>query len=224
VRGLFVTGTDTNIGKTAISAALMHRYRSKAKLRYWKPVQTGFPPDNDTETVRILGGCSEDEIWDAGIRLPNPVSPHLAARMAGVEIRLDAILASLPARTEEDAWIVEGAGGVLVPINEKLLMTDLMSALELSVLVVARAGLGTINHTLLTLEALRSRSLRVAAVVLVGEGNPDNALSIARYGGVEVLGQLPHLSELNATSLSAWTHNHLDPHGKLENLMIGGPQ
>ncbi len=224
MRGLFVTGTDTNIGKTVVSAALMHRYRSNAKLRYWKPVQTGFPPDDDTETVRILGECSKNEIWDAGIRLPDAVSPHLAARQAGVEIRLDEILASLPAQKEENAWIVEGAGGVLVPINEKVLMIDLMSALELPVLVVARARLGTINHTLLTLEALRSRSLRVAAVVLVGEGNPDNALSIARYGGVEVLGQLPHLSELSATSLSAWAHNHLDPHGRLENLIIGGSQ
>ena len=217
--GLFVTGTDTGIGKTVVSAALMHRLRRKADLIYWKPIQTGFPADDDTQTVRLLGGCSSEEIYAAGVRLPEPLSPHLAARHAGTRIDLEEVMAAPPAHSDDRWCIVEGAGGVLVPIDDRCFMVDLMVLLGLPVVVVARAQLGTINHTLLTLEALRSRSLRVAGVVLVGESNPENAESIEMFGAVEVLGQLSHLRPLTSESLAAWACAHLDSNGSLENLM-----
>jgi dethiobiotin synthetase len=219
LRGLFVTGTDTGVGKTVLSAALVHRYRNSARLRYWKPVQTGIEQDDDTAEVRRLSLCCDDWILPDGIRLPNPVSPHLAAQRAGVTITIDGLLAKLPADAENFRWIAEGAGGVLVPLNERDLMIDLMKALALPVLVVARSSLGTINHTLLTLEALRARSLSVAGVVMVGEKNEANRTAIERYGNVPVLGEMPVLLPLNTVTLSSWAQAELDAAGQLAELL-----
>ena len=143
MRGLFVTGTDTNVGKTVLSAALMLRYPEAC---YWKPIQTG--PDSDTaEVLRVSGG----KVFDEGVRHPDPVSPHHA--------RPPIDLQSLLRRRNSDGavYVVEGAGGVLVPVNESQNMADFMLLLGLPVIVAARSTLGTINHTLLTLEALRER-------------------------------------------------------------------
>jgi dethiobiotin synthetase len=216
MKGIFITGTDTGVGKTVASAALLCRYRGMAPLRYWKPIQTGIENDDDTETVRRLGGCSGQEIFAEGVRLPQPVSPHLAARWAGTRIDLDTLAATWP--RDGSAWIVEGAGGVLVPLNETETMADWIRRLGLPVLVVARSGLGTINHTLLTLEALRSRSLRIAGVLMVGEANADNRAAIESYGRVTVIGELPPLHPLTAGSLAV-AARLLDPsEGLLEFL------
>jgi dethiobiotin synthase len=213
MRGLFVTGTDTNVGKTVVSAALMHRFRASCVLRYWKPIQTGIEQDDDTETVRRLGGCVEREVFAEGVRLPMPVSPHLAAERAGVTIDLRGLVPAQPDDTA--AWIVEGAGGLLVPVNETETMAVTITLLGLPVLIVARSGLGTINHTLLTLEALRARLLPVAGVVMVGELNPDNREAIEKYGDVRVIGEMPVLSPLDCAALAAWSTAHLDPGGLL---------
>jgi len=209
-RGLFVTGTDTNVGKTALAAALMHRYRGHVPLRYWKPIQTGIESDDDSATVARLGGCSLNEIVNAGLRLPKPVSPHLAARWSGVRISIDALAAMYRQQSADDVWIVEGAGGVLVPINERETMADLMAALALPAVVAARTALGTINHTLLTLEALRHRSIPVAGVVLVGPPNAEAREAIETYGNVAVVGEMPHLDSLTADVLESWSSS-LDP-------------
>src|SRR5258708_24462112 len=156
-------------------------------MRYWKPIQTGIESDDDTETVRRLGGCTEQEIFAQGVRLPKPVSPHLAARWAGERIDLRTLEAI---RTDDgSAWIVEGAGGLLVPINDSQTMADWIGLLGLPVVVAARSVLGTINHTLLTLEALRSRSLRIAGVLMIGEPNADNREAIEHYGCLPVIGE-----------------------------------
>ena len=215
MRGLFVTGTDTGIGKTVAAAALLHRYRDLEPLRYWKPVQTGIEQDDDTAEVCRLAGCGDNEVLDAGIRLRNPVSPHLAASLAGETISLDGVLRFLPRDAESARWIVEGAGGVLVPLNQRDVMADLMRALALPVLVVARSRLGTINHTLLTLEALRSRALCVAGVVMVGDKNQANRAAIEHYGRVPVLGEMPLLDPLDAASLGGWAAAEFDPASRL---------
>jgi dethiobiotin synthase len=220
-RGLFVTGTDTGVGKTVVSAALMHRYRPAVALRYWKPIQTGIEQDDDTADVERLGACGADEIETTGIRLPRPVSPHLAARLHGTTIALASLVQSVahPNRESTDGldhagetirWIVEGAGGVLVPINETETMADLMGALGLPIIVVARTGLGTINHTLLTLEALRRRILKVAGVVMVGDRSPENRGAIERYGDVPVIGEMPRFTPLDTAELAAWAATELD--------------
>ncbi len=193
MRGLFVTGTDTGVGKTVLSAALMLRFPHAC---YWKPIQTGA--DDDTAEVRRLSG---GRVLDRGVRLPDPVSPHLAARREGTEIHLESLL---PNAASENVIIVEGAGGVLVPINNSQIMVDLMVLLGLAVIIATRTTLGTINHTLLTLEALRARSLQIAGVVMVGERNPDNRAAIEQYGHVRVLGEMPHFNPLSRDCLQVW--------------------
>jgi len=205
VRGLFVTGTDTNVGKTVVSATLMQRYGREARLRYWKPIQTGIeldPGGNDTAEVVRLGECQPDAAIEAGVRLPRPLSPHLAAKLSGSAIELQPLVDI--AAGARRALIVEGAGGVLVPVNEREFMTDLMSRLGLPVLIVSRSTLGTINHTLLTIEALQRRSLTIAGVVMVGPRNADNRRAIEQYGGVRVLGEMPLFETLSPDALSAW--------------------
>jgi len=208
MKGLFVTGTDTGVGKTVAAATLMHRYRGVGPLRYWKPIQTGIEIDDDTATVRRLGACSEDELFGQGVRLPKPVSPHLAARWAGQRIDL-AELRGLVGDDDDTTWIVEGAGGLLVPVNESQTMADWIAYLALPVVVVARSGLGTINHTLLTLEALQARRLRVAGVMMIGEPNADNRAAIEHYGRVPVIAEMPFLTPLDPGLLAAWSVTHL---------------
>jgi dethiobiotin synthase len=215
LRGLFVTGTDTGVGKTVVSAALLLRFRSALRLRYWKPVQTGIELDDDTATVRHLAACSEEEILADGVRLPRPVSPHLAARWSGQTVAVDDLIQPIRSHSGPAAWIVEGAGGALVPLSDTELMTDLMQALALPVLVVARSGLGTINHTLLTLAALRARNLCVAGVVMVGKPDPDNRTAIEHYGAVPVLGEMPAWDPFDRDRLAAWAATELDPQGRL---------
>src|SRR5258705_3527861 len=121
-RGIFVTGTDTNVGKTVVSAALMLRYRHEAPLRYWKPIQTGIEHDDDSSEVARLARCRDDEVFNCGVRLPRPVSPHLAARLSGTRITVRSLVEQLreaplnvargdKARHGTSRWIVEGAGG-----------------------------------------------------------------------------------------------------------------
>jgi dethiobiotin synthase len=219
VRGLFVTGTDTNVGKTVVSATLMQRYAREARLRYWKPIQTGIkqdsggPGDDDTAEVVRLGECQPDAVIEAGVRLQRPLSPHLAARLSGIAIELQPLvdIAAGARRT----LIVEGAGGVMVPVNEREYMTDLMSRLGLPVLIVSRSTLGTINHTLLTIEALRRRSLTIAGVVMVGPPDADNREAIEQRGGVHVVGELPIFEPLTPQRLAAWAITELDRDGHL---------
>ena len=215
MKGVFITGTDTNVGKTVVSAAVFHRYRATMPLCYWKPIQTGIETDDDTATVRALGECCDSEIFDRGVRLSRPVSPHLAARLAGTTIRLDAVAGLISASSGKVNWIVEGAGGVLAPINDSQLMIDLIEMLRLPALVVARSSLGTINHTLLSLEALRRRSLPIAGVVMVGEPNSENRDAIERYGDVRVIAETPMLDGLTHSSLAFWARDEFDKNGLL---------
>ena len=219
LRGLFVTGTDTSVGKTAVAAALLHRYRADVPLRYWKPIQTGIEQDDDTAEVGRLGRCRPDEVLSSGVRLPLPVSPHLAARLSASTIRLQPLIDSILAEASPPRWIVEGAGGTLVPVNDSETIADLMIRLGLPVVVVTKTTLGTINHTLLTLEALRCRALRVAGVVMVGHRNPENRDAIERYGDVVVLGEMPYFDPLDAEQLAQWAKAELDPQRQLLELL-----
>ena len=213
-RGLFVTGTDTGVGKTVVAASVLHRYRAGRLLRYWKPIQTGVESDDDTADVARLAECDERELFRYGVRLPRPVSPHLAARLSGCTIDADELLETFCRESHDARWIVEGAGGVLVPINDRETMADLMVRLGLPVVVVARTALGTINHTLLTVEALRLRELEVAGVVMVGRQDADACEAIERYGRVAILGQMPTFTSLTVSALATWAPQ-LDPTDRL---------
>ena len=216
MRGLFITGTDTGVGKTVVAASLMHRYGKAVPLRYWKPVQTGIEVDDDTAAIRTLVQCQDSEIFSSGVRLLRPVSPHLAARLAGERIDLESLAQMAETRLEARRWIVEGAGGALVPINDTHTMADLMERLGLGVLVVARSTLGTINHTLLTLEALRRRALRIAGVVMAGAPDADNRYAVEQFGNVPIVAEMPFFQSLTPEALGAWARGGMDP----ENLLM----
>ena len=193
--GYFVTGTDTNVGKTVLSALLV----AALEAVYWKPIQTGVVEGTDRESVRKWAEAAEDSLPLERYRFDPPVSPHLAAREAKESIALDGL--SLPAAPANRMWIVEGAGGVLVPINERELMRDLMKQIGFPVIVAARTALGTINHTLLTLAALRAASIPVCGVVLIGEENIENHRAIEHYGDVAIIGHIPILKKINRAAL-----------------------
>ena len=209
MKGFFVTGTDTGIGKTVVSAALICALGEQREICYWKPVQTGIEEDNDTLTVKKLARLSAAEIFDVGFRLEKPFSPHLSARLANVEITVDKVLKFVENAESDKFFIVEGAGGILVPLNETELMIDLIKALNLPVIVVARSGLGTINHTCLTLEALRNQAIEVFGVIINGEPNLENKKAIEHFGKVQVLAEMPKFEKLEGEILNAWAKENL---------------
>jgi dethiobiotin synthetase len=193
--GFFVTGTDTGVGKTVLSALLV----AALDGTYWKPVQTGAIEGTYRDSIRLWSGCPEERILPERYRFDPPVSPHLAARDAGVRIALDAF--ELPASMGDRPCIVEGAGGAMVPLNEHDLMVDLMRRLGLPVVIAARTSLGTINHTLLTLAALRGAHVSVRGVVLIGAENIENRRAIEHYGKVGVIGHIPVLAQIHRAAL-----------------------
>ena len=193
-----------------LSAALLHRFRSVRSLRYWKPVQTGIESDDDTAMVATLSGAPPERVFTAGIRLPRPLSPHLSAALAGRSISVADVTALVAEEPSTTRWIVEGAGGVLVPLNDRELMVDLIFMLGLPVVIAARSTLGTINHTLMTIEALRARAVPVAGVVMIGPPNADNRVAIESYGHVTVVGELPVIDPLTPEGLQQ-AADALDP-------------
>ena len=193
MKGLIVTGTDTDIVKTLVAAWLTVHWRAD----YWKPRQTGATQDSDGGTVARL--APGRKIHPSTMVLQAPLSPYEAARREGIEIDL----ATLVPPVTDRPLVVEGAGGVLVPINGRELMIDLIERLGLPALVVARSSLGTVNHTLLTLAALRQRGVTVAGVVLNGQLNPANRQAIEHFGNVPVLAELQPLPAVTASVVAA---------------------
>jgi len=179
---IFVTGTDTDVGKTLVSAWLCQHFG----FDYFKPVQAGLLPMTDSEWVKIHAGCLT---YPETYRLREPASPHYAAQLEGRQLALEDI--RLP---DVQRLVVEGAGGVMVPLGAGCLMIDLIAWLGLPVLVVAATRLGTLNHTLLTLQALRLRGIAVLGVILNGPPCDMTAGTIADFGSVPVLQQIPALS------------------------------
>jgi len=200
----FITGTDTGIGKTVVSALLC----AALDAIYWKPIQTGSREGTDRSTVIRLAEIPESRTIPETYSFAPPVSPHLAARLAGVSIQLRKI--QMPHIASRGGLIVEGAGGALVPINRTQLMTDLMKHLKLPVLLVSRTALGTINHTLLSLAALRAAGLIVRGVVMVGKPNLENRKAIEHYGETEVIGAVPILAKINRKTLIATFRKRFD--------------
>jgi dethiobiotin synthetase len=200
----FVTGTDTGVGKTVVSALLC----AALDAIYWKPIQTGTREGTDRATVMRLAELPRARTAAEAYRFAPPVSPHLAARRARARIDLRKI--QMPRITSRENLIAEGAGGALVPINDTQLMTDLMRHLELPVLLVTRTTLGTINHTLLSLAALRAADLDIRGVIMVGKPNRDNREAIERYGHVEVIGAVPLLKRIDRRVLLQVFRKHFD--------------
>lgn len=189
----FVTGTDTDVGKTVISALLVRQLDAY----YWKPVQSGTIEAEDKLEVQKLAGLTDDRILSCAYELSEPLSPHAAALLDNIEISLNEI--KLP--IVDGNLIIEGAGGIFVPLNETELMIDLIKKLNLEVIVVARSTLGTINHTLMTLECLKKRGIVIKGVILNGPLNQSNKKAIESFGQVDILGEIPTLEELNFSTI-----------------------
>lgn len=200
----FVTGTDTGVGKTVVSALLC----AALDAIYWKPIQTGTREGTDRDAVMRMAGLSRERTLAECYRFGPPVSPHLASRRAGVRIELRKI--AMPRLEAGEALIVEGAGGVLVPINAREFMADLMAHVGLPVVVVSRSALGTINHTLLSLAALRAARVEVRGVVMSGKKNEENRKAIERYGKVQVIGIVPPLGLIDRATLKSTFRRHFD--------------
>jgi dethiobiotin synthetase len=205
MRALIVTGTDTDVGKTVFAAGLA----GALGARYWKPVQAGLDDGGDSARIAELSGLPPTAIHPEVYRLATPCSPHQAAAIDGVTI--DPQLLQPPAG--EGPLVIEGAGGVLVPLRDDLLLADVFARWGLPAILVARTTLGTINHSLLSLEALRVRGVPVAGIAFVGDGNAESERIICAAGNVRRLGRLPLLAPLSRASLSAAMAAHFDLSG-----------
>lgn len=210
--GVFVTGTDTGVGKTLVSAILVRALRAA----YFKPLQTGLADEpGDAATVARLTPLEAEFVLPSVYAFQASLSPEAAGAAEGVVIDPGRLV--VPAR--ERPVVVEGAGGVLVPVAPGVLMADVMRRFGMPVLVVARSGLGTINHTLLTIEAMRGRGLLVAGVVMSGTPHAGNRAAIERIGGVAVVAELPVLPAVDARVVAAIA---ADWQGWIEQQAAGG--
>lgn len=190
-----VTGTDTGVGKTVVAAA----YAGALGASYWKPVQCGLEDGGDSARARALSGLSQDRILPETYRFAMAASPHRAAEAEGIAV--STIRLKLPDVT--GPLVVEGAGGLMVPLTREALLIDVFASWRLPVVLVARTALGTINHSLLSIEALNGRNIPILGVAFVGDEMPDTERTVCEMGGVRRLGRLPHLDPLDRRSLTA---------------------
>lgn len=190
----FITGIGTGIGKTIVSAILTQKLQSD----YWKPIQSGDLDQSDSLSVQHLISNTKTIIHPEQYRLSRPLSPHLSARLDGIEINAQAFVVP----KTNNHLIIEGAGGLMVPINEKELILDLIPVLKAKVIIVSQNYLGSINHTLLTLEVLKSRNIEVEGIIFNGEANAESESYIANYTGIPILGKIPKLAALDPKSIA----------------------
>ncbi|RWJ01220.1 dethiobiotin synthase [Mesorhizobium sp.] len=190
---IVITGTDTGIGKTVFSAGLAGLLDGF----YWKPVQSGLDEETDSEVVARLSGLPAGRVLPEAYRLKSPLSPHRSAEIDGVAIEAGDL--SVPA--VPGPLVIEGAGGLMVPLNRQTRFIDIFAQWRLPVILCARTALGTINHTLLSIEALRARSIPLIGLAFIGEEVADTQKTIVEFGGVPQLGRLPHLDPLTGETL-----------------------
>lgn len=190
---IIVTGTDTGIGKTVFSAALA----GALDAFYWKPIQAGLDEETDSQAVLRLSGLAAERVLPEAYRLRTPASPHLAAEIDGVTIEHQALLVP----QKDRPLVVEGAGGLLVPLTRHVTYLELMARWCVPVVLCARTALGTINHSLLSIAALRALRVAILGIAFIGEENVESERIIADMGKVRRLGRLPHLAPLTGDTL-----------------------
>lgn len=188
IKGVFVAGIGTDVGKTLVSAVLV----KALDAFYWKPVQAGGLERTDSDVVRALSGAAYNKILPESFKLTEPLSPHAASLIDGVTIEVSKI----ETPRKEGTVVVEGAGGLMVPLNERELVVDLIGHLEMPVILVSRNYLGSINHTLLSVEALRSRSIPVLGVIFSGDIYEAGERAILNIGGIKYLGRINEETEI----------------------------
>jgi dethiobiotin synthase len=191
----FITGTDTDVGKSIAAAWCMLHLDAE----YWKPTQSGLKPPTDMQTVQQITQFSHHRFHPETYRLRQPLSPHEAAKRDGVKIDMSAFQVPETQRS----LVIEGAGGLMVPLNRNNLVIDLIVQLAFPTILVCRSGLGTINHTLLSLEAMRKRNIDIKGVIINGPKMPHNREAIEEYGEVPVIVEIDQLEALSKDALLA---------------------
>ncbi len=202
-----ITGTDTDIGKTVFSAALMLGLEAAgAAPHYWKPVQSGIEGDVDTRRVQKLTQLPKERFLPESYLFSEPLSPHRAAEIDGAHIDTDALQ---PPDVDGDL-IIEGAGGLMVPLTRDNLQVNLYKKWNIPLILCTRTGLGTINHTLLSLEAIWSRNISLKGIVFIGEENKDNIRTIKEFSKAKILGHLPIIDPIDKDTLIAAFADNFD--------------
>lgn len=189
----FITGIDTNVGKTIISAILTE----KLQADYWKPIQSGDLENTDSNKIKNLISNTKSLIFPESYRLKTPASPHYAAKLDNTTIDLNKI--ELPKTNNH--LIIEGAGGIMVPLNQTTLIIDLIKKLNTEVILVSKNYLGSINHTLLSIEILKYHKIPIKGLVFSGEGNPSTENFILQYTDIACLGKVPFIKPLNKQNI-----------------------
>jgi dethiobiotin synthetase len=192
---LFVTGIGTDVGKTVVSAVLTQ----KLQADYWKPIQAGGLDNTDSMKVSQWVNNVTSTVHPEAYRLAQSMSPHAAAERDGITLDLNNIIA--PEITGD--LVIEGVGGLMVPLNQHDLVIDLIPHLHAEAILVSRHYLGSINHTILSIEALRSRSINIAGIIFNGDGNKDTESIIGSVCDVPILGRIPKIDDINQASISA---------------------
>lgn len=200
---LFVTGTDTDAGKSVVSALLVQALQAD----YWKPIQSGTTPHTDSQWLSSILDLSPDRIHPEGYLLDLPASPHASAEAEGVTIDPH----SLRIPHTERPLIIEGAGGLMVPLTREYLLIDLMAEWKIPVVLVCHTVLGSINHSLLSIEALRNRNIPLQGIVFNDGGRPESESVILEFSKAPLLGRLPKLATLNPESLQNAFDQHFHP-------------
>ncbi len=199
MKRIFITGNGTDIGKTVVSAIITEALQAD----YWKPVQSGELENTDTMKVKNLVSNTKTVFHPEKFKLNEPLSPHAAAKIDGVLIKLQDF--SIPKTVNH--LIIEGAGGLMVPLNNNILIADLISYLDLSVIVVSRNYLGSINHTLLTIQELKRRSIPIIGIVFNGEHTPQTEDFIQEYTNLPVLFRIDNEEKIDKQSTLKYAKN-----------------
>lgn len=188
-----IAGTDTDIGKTVFAAGLT----AALDGCYWKPIQAGLEGETDSQCVQRLARLDGSRILPEVYRLNTPASPHRAAELDSIEIDVASLTPPAPSRP----LIIELAGGLAVPLTRRDLQVDVVARWKLPLILCASTRLGTINHSLLSIHALKQRAIPILGIAFIGDENADSQTTICAFGGVKALGRLPHLDPLTPETL-----------------------
>lgn len=189
MKRFFITGIGTNVGKTVVAAILTEALEAD----YWKPIQAGDLDNSDSIEIKRLISNKKTKIYPETYRLSNPLSPHAAAKYDSVEIDINKITIPIT----DNHLIIEGAGGLMVPLNEEKLMIDLIQQLKVEVILVSKHYLGSINHTLLSIEILKSRNIPIRGIIFNGNKNQDTEQIILKYSSIQFLGRINHHNQID---------------------------
>jgi len=193
MKPLFITGIGTDVGKTLVSAVLVEKF----KYDYWKPIQSGDLDNSDTIKVKRLVSNTKSAFHPETYRLTQPFSPHKSADLDGIEIDFDHI--NLP--ETDNRLLIEGAGGLMVPLNQRYFVIDLIEKLNAEAILVVKNYLGSINHTLLSLELLKHRKIPLKGIIFNGDSDPYSESLIINYSQAMVLGRIPFVADLDKTTI-----------------------